>query len=231
MVESQLLKFKVDNKFLDINNEYNGVLKNIQNLELNLQNLDFELSYYKSLQTYLSSKKGEYSEILAPSVVGINDAFLNQSIEQLIELSLEKRKLLNLVQGDHPNLKLLEDQIKRIRENIFENINNLITNTEFRKSEIQSKLKSNASEFSTFPQVESAYGNIFREYRLRENIYNYLLEKRAEVGIAKASNISDNSILDYAKRGNLIFPNVLKNYGYAIAIGFLLPLFILIIYY
>ncbi len=223
-VERKMLNFKVENKLLDINSEFGGVLGNIQSLEDMVQNIEFELGYYKSLQNYLVVKGSDYSEIIAPSLVGINDGFLNGLVNNLVGISLERRKLLSVVNETHPNVSKLDEQITKLRENIFENINNLVINTERRKAEALKKLAVSDNEFSKLPQAESNYTNIFREYKLRENLYNYLLEKRAEAGIAKASNVSDNAVVDYARRGSLIFPQKAQNYGIAVGLGFFIPL-------
>ncbi|PRY86998.1 GumC family protein [Mongoliibacter ruber] len=231
-VENRMLNFKVENKLMDVSSEFGGVLGNIQRLDDLVQDIDFELSYYKSLQTYLVDKGADYSEILAPSIVGLSDGFLNGMIAALVEASLERRKILAIVNENHPNVRQLDEQIEKMRENIFENIDNLVANTEKRKAEVNKKLAELDVEFSRLPQTESSYANIFRQYRLRENLYNYLLEKRAEAGIAKASNISDNSVLDYARRGSLVFPQKPQNYGMAVGLGFFIPLgFLLLFHY
>lgn len=223
-VERRMLNFKVDNKLLDVNSEFGGVLSNIQSLEQTLQNMEFELGYYKTLQAYLEEKGKDYSDIIAPSLMGVSDGSLSSLVAVLTQLSLDRRKLLTVVEEIHPSIKELDSQISKVRENIFENINNLVANTESRRRQINQKLSEYTREFSKLPQAESNYTNIFREYKLRENLYNYLLEKRAEAGIAKASNISDNSIVDYARRGSLIFPKKSQNYGMAIGLGFFIPL-------
>ncbi|WP_373521126.1 GumC family protein [Aquiflexum sp.] len=231
VVERAMLNFKVDNKLLSVDSEFGGVLGNIQSLEDMIQNIDFELSYYKSLQTYLSTKGNDYSDIIAPSIVGLNDGFLNGLIRSLMEASLDRRKLLSVVNENHPNVAAIDEQISKLRENIFENIDNLVENTERRKEEASKKLQQLDQEFSKLPQTESSYTNIFRQYKLRENLYNYLLEKRAEAGIAKASNVPDNAVVDYARRGSLIFPKKAQNYGMALGLGFFIPLVFLLGYH
>ncbi|MCH6236526.1 GumC family protein [Cognataquiflexum rubidum] len=231
MVESSMLNFKVDNKLMDVNSEFGGVLGNIQSLEGMIQNIDFELSYYESLQTYLSTKTMDYGDIIAPSIVGLSDGFLNSLIQSLVGVSMERRKLLAVVNDNHPNVVVLDEQISKLRENIFENINNLVSNTERRKAEAQKKLSQLDDKFAQLPQTESDYTKILRQYKLRENLYNYLLEKRAEAGIAKASNVSDNAVLDYARRGSLIFPKKTQNYGLAFGLGFFIPLLVLFAYH
>lgn len=230
-VERRMLNFKVQNKLMDINSEFGGVLGNMQSLEDQIQAIDFQLQYYKSLQTYLIEKGQDYSDILAPSLVGIDDGLLNSLVSNLISVSLNRRSLLSVVNETHPNVRELDDQISKLRENIFENINNLVQNTENRKNQAMSKLEQEDNEFSKLPKAESDFMGLSREFKLRENLYNYLLEKRAEAGIAKASNISDNSILDYARMGSLIFPKKAQNYGMAFGLGLFIPLGFLLVYH
>ncbi|HSF56000.1 MAG TPA: hypothetical protein VLA71_19750, partial [Algoriphagus sp.] len=231
LVERKMLNFKVENKLMDVNSEFGGVLGNIQNLEDQIQKIDFELQYYQTLQRYLQEKGKDYSDILAPSLVGVSDGLLNTLISKLVDVSLERRKILSVVNESHPSVKELDEQISKLRENIFENIDNLVINTESKKNQAIAKLNDQDSEFSKLPQAESDFMALNREFKLRENLYNYLLEKRAEAGIARASNISDNSVLDYARRGSLIFPKKAQNYGMAIGLGFFIPLAFLLIYH
>lgn len=230
-VEQRMLDFKVDNQLLDVNSEFGGVLGKIHLLEEHIQELEFELGYFKSLKKYLDDRSSDYSEVLAPSMMGINDGLLSGMTQTLMDLSMERRKLLSAVNENHPDVLKLDKQIERLRENIYENIRNLVANTEEKRATAKGKLAELDREFSKLPQAESNYTNIYREYKLRENLYNYLLEKRAEAGIAKASNVSDNSIVDYARRGNLIFPQKSQNYGLAFGLGFFIPLGLLLLYH
>ncbi|WP_186756312.1 GumC family protein [Echinicola salinicaeni] len=230
-VEKRMLDFKVDNQLLDVNSEFGGVLGKIHLLEEHIQELEFELGYFKSLKNYLDDRSEDYSKVLAPSMMGINDGLLSGMTQSLMDISMERRKLLSAVNENHPDVLKLDKQIERLRENIYENIRNLVANTEEKRATAKAKLAELDREFSQLPQAESNYTNIYREYKLRENLYNYLLEKRAEAGIAKASNVSDNSIVDYARRGSLIFPQKSQNYGLAFGLGFFIPLGLLLLYH
>ncbi|WP_143961797.1 GumC family protein [Litoribacter populi] len=230
-VERRMQNFKVSNKLLDVNKEFGGLLTRIESLEETIQGFEFELAYYRSLEQYLSDKGNDYSEVVAPSLVGVSDLLLNGLVQNLVQLSLERRKLLSVVKPNHPDVAQLDQQIDRLRENVFENIQNLVQNTESRKKEIYEKLRSYDHQFANLPEAESNYTHIFREFKLRENLYTYLLEKRAEAGIAKASNVPDNAILDYAKKGSLIYPKKPQNYGMAVGLGFMIPLAFLLLYH
>ena len=49
------------------------------------------------------------------------------------------------------------------------------------------------------PQSERNLTDIERRFTFNDNIYNYLLQKRAEAGIAVASNVADKTIVDPAR--------------------------------
>lgn len=143
--------------------------------------------------------------MIAPSVIGIPDPLLNGLIQTLVTLSQERRKLLATVNENHPEVLKIDVQMDKTQDFLFENVVNLIENTKQKKKSIQRNIQVYDAEFSTLPESESKYSGIFREFKLRESLYTYLLEKRAEAGIAMASNVSDNAILDLARRGTLIF--------------------------
>ena len=77
------------------------------------------------------------------------------------------------------------------------------------------------------------YLNIQRKFNLNENIYNYLLEKRAEASITKASNISDHKIIDMPRLvSNLpIRPNTLLIYFFSLMIGIFFPTILISTYF
>ena len=83
------------------------------------------------------------------------------------------------------------------------------------------------------PQSERILLNIQRKFNLNENIYNYLLEKRAEASITKASNISDHKVIDMPRlESNLpIRPNTLLIYFISLLVGIFLPIILISLYF
>lgn len=221
--ERELQNFKVENKMINVATEFSEILSRINKLDDDAQLLDFELSYYKSIKAYMEEKSKDFSQIIAPSVVGIPDPLLNGLIQNLVSLSQDRRKLLATVNEIHPEISKIDVQLEKIQDALFENIVNLIHNTEKKKVLLATNINNYNNQFAELPGFESKYASIFREYRLRENLYTYLLEKRAEAGIAKASNVSDNSIMDYAKLDTLVFPKKNNNYIMALALGLFIP--------
>ncbi|MDG1275673.1 MAG: polysaccharide biosynthesis tyrosine autokinase [Algoriphagus sp.] len=221
--ERELQDFKVENKLLDVSAEFSNILGKMNTLDEMNAEIDYQLEYFNQIKNYMEQKSKDFSQVIAPSIIGVPDPLLNGSIQTLVTLSQDRRRLLATVNENHPEVLKIDVQMEKIQDVLFENVLNLISNTEKKKRSIQAEIEVYDAEFSTLPESESEYTGIFREFKLRESLFTYLLEKRAEAGIARASNVSDNTILDYAKRGTLVFPKKQQNYGLAIVLGFLLP--------
>ena len=221
--ERELQQFKVDNKLLDVSAEFSNILGKMNTLDERNAELDFQLEYFEEIRQYMERKSKDFSDVIAPSVIGVPDPLLNGLIQTLVTLSQDRRKLLASVNENHPEVIKVDVQMEKVQDALFENVVNLIDNTKKQKQSILSEIRVYDAEFATLPESESKYTSIFREFKLRESLFTYLLEKRSEAGIARAANVSDNAILDLAKRGTLVFPKKTQNYGLALALGFLLP--------
>lgn len=221
--ERELQQFKVENKLLDVSAEFSSILSKMNTLDERNAELEFQLQYFEEIRQYMERKSKDYSDVVAPSVIGVPDPLLNGLIQTLVTLSQDRRKLLATVNENHPEVIKIDVQMEKVQDALFENVVNLIDNTKKQKKNMQAEIGVYDAQFATLPESESKYSSIFREFKLRESLYTYLLEKRAEAGIARAANVSDNAILDLAKKGTLVFPKKTQNYGLALALGLLLP--------
>lgn len=221
--ERELQQFKVENKLLDVSAEFSSILAKMNALDERNAELEFQLQYFEEIRLYMERKSKDFSDVVAPSVIGVPDPLLNGLIQNLVTLSQDRRKLLATVNENHPEVIKIDVQMEKVQDALFENVVNLIDNTNKQRQSIQAEIRVYDAQFATLPESESKYTSIFREFKLRESLYTYLLEKRAEAGIARAANVSDNAILDLAKKGILVFPKKTQNYGLALALGLLLP--------
>lgn len=221
--QRELLNFKVKNKLLDVSAEFSSILAKMSSLDERNAELEYQLKYFDEIREYMVKKSKDYSDVIAPSVIGVPDPLLNGLILNLVNLSQDRRKLLATVNENHPEVVKIDVQMDKVQDALSENVINLIENTRNKKASILREIRDYDSQFATLPESESKYSDIFREFQLRENLFTYLLEKRVEAGIARAANVSDNAILDLAKKGILVFPKKTQNYGLAIALGFIIP--------
>jgi hypothetical protein len=68
------------------------------------------------------------------------------------------------------------------------------------------RIRQTEQRVGQLPQTERELIGIQRRFNLNDATYNYLLEKRAEAGIAMASNIADNQVVDAARSSGIVAP-------------------------
>ena len=88
-------------------------------------------------------------------------------------------------------------------------------------NDIQQRIREIEGLIGNLPQWKNTF-KYSKKFNLNENIYNYLLEKRAEASITKASNISDHKVIDMPRlESNLpIRPNTLLIYFISLLVVF-----------
>ncbi|NOZ47328.1 MAG: polysaccharide biosynthesis tyrosine autokinase [Chlorobi bacterium] len=228
--ENVLSKFKNTHNFIDINKESEANFTKLEKLEANQTLLNLKLKYYNYLENYINSKNAE-EDIIAPSVMGIDDVMLRNLIVKLNELINKKNQIIHASSENNPQLTLINLEIEDAKNELKENIKSLIAANQISSVDVIRQIDTLNRELKDLPAIKQKLLNIQRKFNLNDNIYTYLLEKRAEAGIAKASNIPSVRVLDKARLENvgMISPNRSKNKTVALLIGLIAPLLLILI--
>ncbi|MCX6262772.1 MAG: polysaccharide biosynthesis tyrosine autokinase [Bacteroidia bacterium] len=225
LAEGKLEKFRLDNSFFDLSLEGTRVQNRLEKFENERASFNLQLQYYNYLSDYLKNRNVR-SEIVSPSVMGIADPVLLRLVDEISAMQKEKEKLGFNIVGDQPALSLIDVLSEETRKALEENIKNGIAGLTLLIAETGRKIAVVETEINRFPTTERKLINIQRQFDLNNTVYTYLLEKRAESGIAKASNIADNRVIDLASgnRSSQIRPKSRSNYILAFVFALLLPM-------
>ncbi len=226
----RLQNFRSKNKVVNLSQEGSFLYEELQSMLGQKAILDINSRYYNYLLTYIEERK-DFSDVIAPSVVGVQDELLNDLVAQLNALNLERRNLSLSVVENSPQIKIINNQILNTRDALKENLNSLIEGNNISMDELDARISKSEIKIKKLPSTERQMMKIERDFSINDQIYTFLLEKRAEAGIDKASNTSDHKILDVAMPENSFKtkPNSSMNYMVALAAGGGLPLIILIL--
>ena len=223
--EDKLKNFRLNNSFIDLSREATMLQNRLERLETGKAVFELQQKYYDYLSDYLNNRSKDAS-IISPSVMGIEDQLLFKLVDELSLFQKEKEKLGMNIENDQPSIELLDRQIAESSAALKENIRNGIAGLKLSIGESDQKINLVLEEFNKLPVMEQNMVKIQRNFDLNNTVYTYLLEKRAESGIAKASNIPDNRIIDKASyfRTGQIKPRIKYNYMIAILLGFIFPI-------
>ena len=227
--EGRLENFKINNELMDLSSKASLVQSKIGRFENERFNIEFESKYYKYLLEYINSRDRS-GEVVSPTLIGINDPTLSRMVNEFALLQHQKQQISFSLRNELPAVNLLEDQIDEARKSLLENVEYSLKILNALETDVQNSIDLVEKEISELPGKERQLVNIQRKFDLNNTIYNYLLEKRAEAEIAKASNVADNRIIDYAYTFNAsrIEPNERQNYIMALILGLLLPAVLLV---
>lgn len=230
LAEQDLKDFRLENRIVDISSENNAVFEHLSELQKAKISTELETRYLNYLEAYVRNRNS-LNEIIAPSNIGIEDPTLNDLISQLNQSLSKKGELLFSVLPDNPKINLIDSKIEILREGLLDYINNLFKTHSIKISDIERQISIVEKEFEKLPETERMWVKIQRQFNVNDQIYTYWLQRRAESAIAKAANVADNKVVDYAKVENtiLISPKKSSNNMRGMVIGLILPLALLII--
>lgn len=219
-VEGSLELFRSRNNILDINSTANNLTSNLDKVEEERATLEMKLKYYSFLANSLK-KEGAISEIVVPSALGLEDPVLNNLLLDLSKLYQERTGYNYNAKENNPLIEIVDLKIKNARKTITENVNNMIEVTSIALTDVNNRIFKIQKNLNALPKNERELVKIQRSFEFNDNVYNYLLEKRAEAGIAIASNSIQKSIVDrpYLLGDGPVSPNSKIIYGIALFLG------------
>lgn len=168
----------------------------------------------------------------APSSSGIDDPVLNNLVLDITRLSSEIAVASASSGGrSNPAVIAMERKKASLTASLAQTAESLVQQADIALNGVTGRLGRIIGQFNQLPENERRLVNIERKFKLSESLYNYLMEKRAEAGIAIASDQVDKYVIDEARNaaGKPIKPAKKVVLGGAFLIGLLIPLgFILI---
>lgn len=224
-IEGRLESFKRTNTSMDLSIEGNRLYTRMQEVEKQKSLLEINMKYLDNIKEYISTRD-DLENIAIPSSFGITDATLNSLIEQLVAIQLESKMMAIGMSEVNPLLQNNKKKINELKKNIIENVNNLQQANRILLSELNSDIYRISGSLDNLPSAEREKINIQRTYDLSENLYMFLMEKRAEAGIAKANTNVDFKLVDSATVEGIgpIKPRTTLNYVLALFTGLLVPI-------
>lgn len=222
--EDNLQSFRSSNQLLNVTEQASGISTQYMDLQNKRAELVTRKRYYDYVSDYIS-KNNDFSNMIVPASMGITDQMLNDLMSELIAAQAQRSNLIENKQVRNPLVNKLSIKIENIKKTISENITAVKQTTDISIDEMDKRIGKTEGEISRLPRTQRKLGGIERKYRLNDAIYNYLLEKRAEAKITKASNLPDDIIIEPANQVGTtpISPDEKLNYIIAFILGMAIP--------
>jgi tyrosine-protein kinase Etk/Wzc len=204
--ELDLQKFKESKGTVNLSEESKAYLERVTSVDESRVKAEIDLKSLDYLYDYITSNLD--LESLSPSTLNNPDPTLVELIAKLKELQNKRKSLSYGSSAQSPALRVIDEQIEQTKRSLVESINNLRNLTKTGLQGINVQLSKYENDIRKIPNIERELLAIQRNFTVNENIYVYLLQKKAETGIAKATAVSDNKVLDTATVNDIpVIPN------------------------
>ncbi|RKD91992.1 GumC family protein [Mangrovibacterium diazotrophicum] len=227
---NQFTEYRSSKKVFDLGTEASLVAEKLSDLDSKRSMAKLQLEYYENLRKY-ASQEDEMKNMVIPSVVGITDQGLNSMVVRLSELNSKKEALSYSLHSKNPSVLVIDKEIEYLRKSLEENLNNLVFNTTNELKSIEKDIAEVNKQLAMYPQTEQDLINIKRMVDLNNELYTFLLQRRAEAQITKASNVPDVDILDPARYDTIekTGPRKKLNLIIGLIMGLAIPFVIIVI--
>jgi len=229
-VEKEIKEFRSTNKVPDLANSYGLAYERLQLLTEEKAELMLKTQYYQYVLNYIKENK-DLKDLVAPSSIGIEDEILNGIIAELISYRTERMLLSERSSSKNPYVKDLDKKIENTTNMLFENVKSILEVSQIPIRDIDKKIADLESKLESLPEQDRLWLDIERRFNLNNHLYNFLLEKKAEAGITKASTKADRQLVDPAvvNEAILVSPDSSSIYNVATFIGIALSVALILL--
>lgn len=231
--ENEVEQFKRRNIITSLGEETNRLYQKLQNYEDQKFQYRLTENYFEYISVLLKDNK--FEGMFTPASVGITDPVIASLVTSLIEeqsqVNLYKE---NSIRGaelldENPALRAKLQKIELIKRDILKTIENTRKTKQINLRFINDQIALVEEQLSKLPSSERELIEIQRNYALKEKLYIYLLQKRTEAGLSRASTTSDIVVVNPPIAGAAISPKPVQNYAIAFGAGLFLPLLVFLI--
>jgi len=192
--EDELTNFRQNNQIMNVSNYVSNVLSMANSNDIKKIELETKEQYLDYLENYLNENITK-DAIMVPPSIAIDDSRL----VELIQKTNSNYLLLSEITEKHLSYEAIQKETENIRIQISEVIRSIRLSLKLESDQLEKRMKEVNKKIEALPQKEVDMVSIEREYRVNDSYYTFFLQKRSEAEIQKASNRSDNSVLDKAR--------------------------------
>lgn len=121
----------------------------------------------------------------------LNDTNLQRFNDELIELQLQKERLLVYQTESSPEVRSVEGKIQTLVENLIREYEDTLTGLERRKAELDEKI-------AQIPANDAEINRLRRDQQVANDAYTLLKSKHEEAAIREAEKIREVTVVEYA---------------------------------
>lgn len=206
-----------------------SLFQELQNYENEYEAEQVKKSYYVYLEKYFTSDS-LFTGVIAPAVFDTKSTSIAQQLQGIIQLNTERQSYQDTYgMTTTPAYREVMSRLQIARNTLLHSVASHKAMCDDNLADINVKIEACRRELQRLPETERTLLGIDRKYSLNNDVFTFLLRKRSEAEIQKASNMSDHKVIDYAMYSGTISTSESKHRMIAILLALAGPICLLII--
>ena len=219
--ENELATFKQRSGLTNLASDAQLALQENSRYEQQLTENATQLNLVQELQSYLDDPQN-INDII-PSNIGLEDANLNNIINQYNTLIGERNRLLRTSSENNPAVIHLNASIESMRINVQTSIGSVLRGLQITQRNLRREANKFMGRISNAPKHEKEFMSIQRQQEIKAALYTLLLQKREENAITLAATASNGRIIEAPASGGPVAPQKSRLLLFSLIIGIGLP--------
>jgi len=216
--ENVLEEFKSRQAIVNMTQQGALLINQSNELESRRNALRMQIEQYSFLESLLDNKN-----IQTISAQGITDPTIVGYINDFQKYIADRQRLLFNSSLENPQVQKIDRSIETLKNTMVSALQNAKASTQFQIDEINKRLMGVTSDIRKLPSTGQTLSNIERTHSMNNEMYNFLMQRRWEAQMAKASNLPDNEIIEEAQYKYQVAPDLKRNILLVIIGGFVFP--------
>lgn len=227
-IEDTMQNYKEKKSIINLDWQQQDFLGKISAYDGQKVELQLQLNSLYDLEKYIIEDKDP--QFLPPSVfVAEKSGFMYQAVNDLYIKQIQLNKVYNLAKENNPVIADLKASIKKTKQDLLIYITNSRKACQQQIESVDKEIINYINEAKMIPGKQRDIVNIQRKASVSEQLYNFLLEKKASTKIARASIVPDIKIIEAPRNAGIDSPNkqgIQRNF---VSVGLLLAIIVIAI--
>ncbi len=190
--EKNIETYKRDNKIVDAAAEAEYIFMKKQAVETGVIEYETRASVLKMIIDFLRSDNNRYS------LIPFAGEMPKEPLEEYNKLVMERMRLQEQAKGNNSTLRTISAQIDAMRTNLLTSLERELAATNIAVSDMKRNNAGTSSRISDYPTMEKDLLALYRDQKIKNQIYAYLLQKLEESELKLARDIRAGKSIDKA---------------------------------
>lgn len=190
--EKSIESYKRDNKIVDAAAEAEYIFKKKQVMETGMIEYETRASVLRMIIDFLRSDNNRYS------LIPFAGDMPKEPLEEYNKLVVERMRLQEQAKGNNSSLRTISAQIDAMRENLLTSLERELAATAIAVRDMKRNNAGTSSRISDYPTMEKDLLALYRDQKIKNQIYAYLLQKLEESELKLSRDIRAGKTVDVA---------------------------------